>query len=522
MIGFDHNLIKEFDIENALKKIGADVFSDFIFAPHYSAIFVNAPNELREKLFQKLKQSKYDPKLPITIEVVKKSGITRPGSILNPIDRLLYQCLIDKIAPIADKDIDRLKVFSNILSTDCNCGSMFVPFGECYNKFKTKLRELCEEKKYEYVLYVDMANYFERIYQHVLINLLRSSNIKPEYIKLLEKILSAFSQKDSHGIIQGVVPSDFLGNYYLCGLDEFLKTKDIEFVRFVDDYWMFFKSEKEARCFLVNVCNYIRKEGLALNESKTRIKTTKDIINEETKIDQLFNSARDKFSIKHVVTFVDYSFEPFESEIEVEENETELNAIKELYEKREENPSITEKIDKFSLRLLAKHKCDIAIDNVLKEIVQKPHMIVIYAQYLGTLAANGNKEIYTKVENLLLNNDFLYSWQKIWVYGLLYHAKKVSSKTVDVAYTTLLNFKEHETVRAICAILISKFGDGAKRRVIRNHYSIEQSSYVKEAILYSTKFFPSSDDRNACIKSRQTHSDVNELIAIAIKNEISV
>lgn len=186
MPGLDSQLVQKLNTKLALKRIGSDISSDFILTPHYSVIYKHASVELSKLLSERLSNGKYNPMPPITIEVVKKSGTTRPGSILNPIDRLLYQCLIDEIAPIADNDLDRSKVFSNQLSSDNIRSGLFKSANYCYTELKIALEKHCKNNKFRSVLVTDIACYFERIYQHVLINLLRSTGVKTEYINILE------------------------------------------------------------------------------------------------------------------------------------------------------------------------------------------------------------------------------------------------------------------------------------------------------------------------------------------------
>lgn len=517
MPGLENLLIERLDFSRAIKRIAFDILTDFIFAPHYSAVYKYAKDELCESLKKQLRSGTYNTLLPITIEVPKKSGLTRPGSILTPLDRLLYQCLVDVIAPKAEQDIDRTRVYSNLLIENDNSGRMFEPSGKAYGKLKDRITEFCNSNAYSHVIVTDIACFFERIYQHVLINLLHSADIEKGYINLLEKIISAFTQKDSHGIVQGVMPSDFLGNYYLISFDDYLKMKKIEFLRYVDDYWMFFPALDLAQKSLVDICSYVRKEGLYLNETKTRILNVQDLYHEETEIDRLFEQSREEYygSIKESNS--DYNYEPFLTDVVPEE--IELQATTALYQKRNENERLIEKIDRFCLPKFAASKSIIAIDDALEGLIKRPHLSNTYSQYLLAVAES-EPSVYECVERLFFDNRLNYDWQKMWILGILYHSDKVSINFVDYAYRILVDFNVNQSVRALCALIVSRYGDGSRRRLVRNHYSSEPSPYVREAILYSTKFFPSLNDRNSCIKSWSTHTEINKLIGIALKKEM--
>lgn len=518
MPGLDSSLIKNINYKQAIERIAYDINSDFIFAPHYSTVYKNASVELWDKLKESLQSGTYNPQLPITIEVPKKSGLTRPGTILNPIDRLLYQVIIDEMVFDIEMCIDRTKVFSNVYDfLSDEPGRMFVSVTDKYTELRGRLSELCNNGNFNYVIIADIASYFERIYQHVLINLLRSTNCKSEYISLLEKFLLALSSKDSHGIIQGLIPSDILGNYYLSSFDAYLKSISIEFVRFVDDYWMFFNTKKDAMKSLVNICAYVRKEGLYLNEHKTRILSTSNLHYEETELDRLFESAKDEFSSWNIDSF-GYSFDPFEVD-EFDEN-AEMQALEALYNERYQSEHLIEKIDKFCIPRFSISKSEIAVNDALEGIIDRPYLSNIYSRYLNVMIKEDDA-IISKVEELFLSNKHTYEWQLMWILGIFYSSGNVKKDVVMQAYSLLEDNNISPAVRAICALISSKHGDGPLRRLVRNRYSSEPSSYVKEAILYSTRYFPSADDRNACLKLWTTHSDINYLIGLAMKKDTS-
>ena len=139
--------------------------------------------------------------MPIQIDVPKSSGLTRPGSILSPYDRVVYQILADEIGSIIEPQLDRTRVFSNVLESEDTEHKMFRPANECWREMESSRNRICEEGRYPYVIKTDVACYFERIYQHNLCNLLRGSGCDTRIINQLENVLSQFTEKDSHGCL---------------------------------------------------------------------------------------------------------------------------------------------------------------------------------------------------------------------------------------------------------------------------------------------------------------------------------
>jgi hypothetical protein len=117
--GLDQAVLKNIDWALALKRIRQDLRSDFIYAPHLSFLYQKAGQELIASLKSELSSGTYSPGIPITVEVPKPFRIrvavqskrlgpnySRPGSILLPRDRLLYQALADQAAPIVHAKTD--------------------------------------------------------------------------------------------------------------------------------------------------------------------------------------------------------------------------------------------------------------------------------------------------------------------------------------------------------------------------------------------------------------------------------
>lgn len=520
MAGLDSNSIKELNPELALKRIRNDLQSDFIYAPHLNAIFLFSGDELWDRLKKKLKAGNFSPTLPITIEVPKKSGFSRPGSILWPLERLFYQTAVDKIAPVAESLINRDQVFSNILLKNDPQGFMFESASECYTKFKARILKYCISGNFEYALKADIASFFERLYQHVLINLLNSTPCNNHIVNLLEKFLSLLMQKDSHGIIQGVFPSDFLGNFYLCSLDAQHQIEGIPFVRYVDDIYIFFKSKKDIDLHKILLNSWLRRDGLNLNEAKTKAFFVNELVKEETEIELMFEDAKNEaWSVLSREDFYASTISwdsMFDEEVEeLIQEKVELDATKKLFDLKDISDETKDKIVKFCLPIFTAYHDEHAIDYVLETYPYAVHMAQPYAKYLKELI-HDNTYLANSVAQLFSNINVYYEYQYIWLYAALMDAHHIDQESVKFALNQISNKKFSEALRAACAVFIGKFGNATQRRILKTNYASEDSTFVRSAILYSSRHFPKSE-KETCYSAWKGHNEVNSLIVSALK-----
>jgi hypothetical protein len=203
------------DWQLCLKRIIHDLRTDSVFAPHLNFIYRQAGEELIDEMTRDLRQGSFSPGVPITIEVPKPFGIrvkarsrrpgpnySRPGSILLPRDRLLYQALADKAAPLLEARIDRTRAFSHALAP-AGSSSMFLPNRSCWNELQKALKRHSGSRATRYVMKVDVANFFGSLNQHTLIHELEDAGLATAISSRLEVILTRFTgQRSSRGILR--------------------------------------------------------------------------------------------------------------------------------------------------------------------------------------------------------------------------------------------------------------------------------------------------------------------------------
>lgn len=509
-----------------------DIRTDFILAPHYDAIFVKAGDELWARTHELLVSGKYNPELALTVAVPKPRGFTRPGSILAPIDRLLYQALADLLAPTLEAQLDRSRTFSHVLIEPATNGHMFEQEHVSWDCLQGALQKLVHRGGY--FVKADVANYFERIPQHHLINLMIASGCQTEVIRLLEEMLLAFQERDSFGIIQGVFPSDLFGNFYLSDIDAYCDMHDIPSARYVDDLYLQFGSQLEANSGLIRIIDRLRREGLHLNEFKSGIRTAERIMREETDLDQLFQKTSNEIREERTKTtevvevLAGYGFpagwefdEEHEEDEEQEEEETveegddeELTnaAIKRLYESIGEYPRQADKIERFCLPFFRAAGIDLGVQRATEGIVTRPHLARLYLSYLSRFVPE-DSAVRRRLEKLLGSSTLVSDYQRMYLLGALMSAPR-SGK--DAALRMLTEAHAAQEVRALAAIFAARHGTPQQRRTVRLTYEGEPSTYVRAAILYASRHFTGTE-RRICIKAWGAHTSTNALIAHALR-----
>jgi hypothetical protein len=514
--GLDKKVIGEVNWTKAAQNILVDVRSDFILAPHFDLIFREKSAELVQQLCAVLGAGTYEPQLPIQMSVPKQGLLSRPGSILLPLDRLLYQGLIEDLVLQMEAQMDRTRTFSHVLSGDGD--RLFASSFVSWTAFQGQLEHICDEC--DFVLQCDVANFFETLPQHPLINALEGCGCRAETVRLLEKVLSSFRQSVSQGIIQGIFPSDVLGNFYLSDIDGLCALRNLPSARYVDDMYIGFKTELEAKIFLNILVEKLRKVGLNLNPLKTRIVASEALLFEQKEVDHLFDAARAEITgAKELVEQGGYGFQG--DWINSDDLETALNdgvdeeliAVRALLDFQTDSPELLEKIDRFCLPYLRSVGDEYGIERAFSGLKDRPHLTRHYFSYLNHFART-NAEIRKRIEGLIRANGFYLDYQRMYYMAGVMSCEEVENLTVKHALKWLEDGRIGDPTRAISAIFVSKFGTMHDRKTVRELYD-NASPYIKSAILYSAQFFVGAE-RAVMKKAWRGHSEVNALIAAAI------
>lgn len=527
--GIDPSILGTISWKLACRRVLVDVRSDFIYAPHLSNVFRHASTELIAEVSSELKSGRYAPTPPIAIDVPKSSRMqvmprggrgptfSRPGGILLPKDRLVYQALADQAAPLIERNTDRKRSYSHRFLSKSE--DMFESSRASWNRMQTRLNKLSGSKK-GYVLKADIANCFASINQHTLINLLESIGYPPSLRNALDTLLVLHTgDRNSRGLLQGIFPSDLLGNFYLNPIDQMLKDFGVRSVRYVDDIYIFVSSIAHAEETTRKLTKTLRDYDLIMNESKSKLINSKSLVIEEPDLEKLFSDASDELKGDSINS--DYGFQSEWDDSDEEDEGThaaalELGATITLFDSIEEFPAHVEKIERFCLPLFAAAASNYAVDHVLSSFSRRPAMSQIYCSYLSNFL--DAKEVREPLQTLLTDAELYYDWQRMWILASLMTPETSSDDTVASALRIYRDGQRHEALRAVAAIFTAKHGTFTRQKELADDYSLSGSTYLQTAVLYGARYFQSAQ-RRAALKSWSSQTSTHSLVAKGIEGK---
>ncbi len=206
------------------------------------------------------------------IEAVKKRHVFIFGSFAREGRSI---CIDPKIVPSAFKRnlcLDENRVFS--YRADAAAPDMLYVDPPGYRDFTDAITSRVIGEPNSYVGITDIADFYPRIYQHRLVNALQAAcgGALQAHIRVLEKMLSRFSENVSYGIPIGPPASRPLAEAVLIDVDSTLLSFDVDFVRFTDDYVIFGETPEDAE-YGIRVLGetLFMNHGLTLQTAKTRI-----------------------------------------------------------------------------------------------------------------------------------------------------------------------------------------------------------------------------------------------------------
>ena len=204
-------------------------------------------------------------------------------AFLDLYESIIYLTLAILLAGSIEKEripLQKNKVFSYRYLLQNNNNGILFNSKYNYTAFKKQTSLNSKKRGNNITVHFDISNFYDRLNLHRLNSQLlsiASLDKHTEIISLLDSLLLYWSARDSYGLPVGSNASRILAEAALMGVDTFLDTNNIKFVRYVDDYRIFTTDLATAYKYMNLISSRLQKEGLFINSAKIRFVDNKKI-----------------------------------------------------------------------------------------------------------------------------------------------------------------------------------------------------------------------------------------------------
>jgi len=450
--------------------------------------------------------------------VPKETTAFRQATQLDPQDSIILTSVIYQYGnQIEKRRLPTSQVFSYRFSPNVNDGLYLEK--DMWDKFwnKAKLKS-CGKT----IVYCDIADFYNQIYHHIIENQLEESGFPFKEIKWIKKLLNSTTANVSRGLPIGPHPIHLLAEMSLIPIDNSLKSKGYDFIRYVDDILFFCEDDAEANIILLDVASVLDKQHrLMLQKHKTKIYNEKDfekLCNTMIENRPINDTEKELLGIVNKYSGGDPYMSVFFNSISAEDwnkiSEDAIASIIEEYLNQNE-------IDFVRLRWLYRRLAQIghpgAINvtfNNFKELTPCFANICTYLSSVQNIYSKEWKNIGTKIIDLLNTKMVLinpyYTLQLLSLFTKNEYINHFSS--LSKIYSTSEAFAKREI---LLAAKINKTYDWLREH--KEDY-INMESWQKSAFIYGLSGLP-RDERKFFINSQRADNVYIETLFDYVKNQ---
>lgn len=483
-----------FDIDLAIKRVKYDMRDDWFQDPFLYEDYLK-PEIIKKKL-ERFK-TQYEPTISLHFDIPKAGFVIRHSIETNMLDRIMYQALVDKIAPYFDKVLEP-NIYSHRLdNVEGHERYFFINGVEQWLQFNKKIETELNDIN-PILLVTDLTNFFENINVGLLINDLKETilpdlKLSAENEKECKKVLEILSKllktwtvpHTQRGISQNRNPSSFLANIYLSSIDHEMLSSGYNYYRYMDDIRFTCSNRFQARKKLKHLISELRKKGLNVNSKKTQI------------LDK--NIADDQVKITEFLPNPDRTIEGIDSHMKRKKAEDIQQAIPMLRrkilelirDKKTQDREFRFCVNRFETLLrndTLKEIIDVSeiIPRIIVELIEQPWSSDSFIKFLRCVHLN--EEHFISLIEILSNPDkSVYEWQSYYLWQLLVSHNYMNSSLIMLARDNIKGKRCLDPEIAGSCIYLAALGSMQDKIFIADNFRIFNNFFTQRLALISVK-----------------------------------
>jgi hypothetical protein len=268
--------LTDLELQSAFEAIKHHGYRAMLPEPTEWAIVQSNWDDIRQYLTQ-IDLDAYKPHKVLRIFAPKSRANIRVVHLLHPEDLLIYTALI----LIVKDDLEKARISKKArrvysYRSEIAVSNRLYDAKGTHDAYLNQLRVKSEKPDIKFVGIADIADFYPRIYQHRLENIIQTTAQQQRGVDvarvLVKKLIAQLMGRNSYGIPVGPYASRILGEAVLIDVDAHLQSQGVDYVRWVDDYNIFAKSEFLAQKTLFDLAEWLYvQHGLTLQSAKTKL-----------------------------------------------------------------------------------------------------------------------------------------------------------------------------------------------------------------------------------------------------------
>lgn len=461
---------------------------NFVRYPFEAELFSRQQGQKLNDIKSRLNSGTYVPQLCDIANVPKGKGAVRPGAILTFEDQIAYTMLVDSLYPALHAELSSLQGVSDFAYQlqPQDHAVWFKHQFTCWNEFKNRSLDKVLEGS-QFVVVTDVTGCYENIDLNLLIGDLRRIGAPQETISQIRKLLKKWSQVGTKGLPQGVSASHLLAKLCMGAIDLEMRNAGYSHYRFVDDIRIFCNSIPEAKEALMALTDILRRRGLNLQSSKSKILQADDarleIAGKATVIDALHARLRRETDLIEVEGY------PYAIEIQVNTgipNAEQLNIIRQAFRDYfvlGDDADFDKTLFHYLLNKLGNASDSMAVSYSLDLLEKHPEETPYILKYLGKML--DHDVLFPHIIEFLKSDNAVYDYQNYLMLDWLVENGCVADELKVILRTTGFNNNKPSYHKAKAKQALGLIGDHVDIVHIRDSLGGAASRREREAVICS-------------------------------------
>ena len=498
--------------------------NSFVQFPYEKEIFENNAETIIKYIKAKLETNTYLPSYSQPVEVPKGNGAVRPGTIITIKDQVAYTLLIESMFPAIH---ERLVPFQGVIDfgyqlyPTIESQTWFRDWFNCWDSWKDDSLEKLSDG-YQFIVMTDITGCYENIDHKTLFQDLNRITTSQTLKQTLRNMFKRWNSIDTKGLPQAIASSHLLAKLYLHEVDMVMKNLGYTHTRYVDDIRIFCSSRAEAKKAIMDLSVALRKRGLNLQSSKTKIleagEALGEIIGKAKTIDALSNRLRDEIDV------ADLRDDPYASSLQINKgtlNGAQIAIIKQAFT----DHFLLAGDDKFDkslfhhlIKRLGSVGDDFAVDYCLDNLEKRPQETKFILPYLETI--EDKSKTVSRLNEALISPNSVYDYQNYQVSKWLFENGQLTDSFLTHIRSVAFDNNKPAYYRSLAKQILGINGTHADLVSIYESYGNATSDIEKNAIICSIHKLETSQ-RNA-IYNQLTSDDSHAEIACVYARQIPI